>query len=120
MVNLTIDNKNLNVPEGTTILNAAKSCQSSIPNLCYMKDLNEIGACRVCAIEIKGKERLVTACNNIVEEGMVIYTNSPKAREARKTNVELILSQHDSNCAICVKSGNCLLQSISNDLGLIE
>jgi len=120
MVNITIDKNNLLVPEGMTILDAAKSCHISIPNLCYMEELNEIGACRVCAVEIEGRERLVTACNNVVEEGMVIRTNSPKVREARRTNVELILSQHDSNCAVCVRSGNCSLQTIATDLGIIE
>lgn len=119
MVNLTINNNPVSVPEGTTILDAAKQCHISIPNLCYLHDLNEIGACRVCSVEIEGKERLVTACNNVVEEKMVVHTNSPKVREARRTNVELILSQHDSNCAVCVRSGNCSLQSIANDLGII-
>lgn len=120
MVKLTIDHNTLEVPKGTTILNAAKECYIDIPNLCYLKEVNEIGACRVCSVEIEGRERLVTACNNLVEEGMVVHTNSTKVREARRTNVELILSQHDSNCAICVRSGNCSLQSISNDLGIIN
>mgnify|MGYP001434327100 CR=1 FL=1 len=120
MVNLIIDNHPVQVPEGTTILDAAKTCYIDIPNLCYFKDLNEIGACRVCSIEIEGKERLVPACNNVVEEGMKVTTNSAKVREARRSNVELILSQHDTNCAICVRSGNCSLQSIANDLGIIK
>lgn len=120
MVNLIIDKHAVQVPEGTTILDAAKTCYIDIPNLCYFKDLNEIGACRVCSIEIEGKERLVPACNNVVEEGMHVMTNSAKVREARRGNVELILSQHDSNCAICVRSGNCSLQAIANDLGIIH
>lgn len=120
MVNINIDKYSVEVPEGTTIMDAAKKCHISIPKLCYMEGLNEIGACRVCVVEIEGRERLVTSCNNVVEEGMVIYTNSPKVREARKVNVELILSQHDSNCATCVRSRNCLLQTISNDLGIID
>lgn len=120
MVSLIIDNKKINVPEHTTILDAAAQNGILIPNLCYLKGLNEIGACRVCLVEIEGVSRLVTSCNNVVEEGMVVYTNSPKVREARRTNVELILSQHDAKCAVCVRSGNCSLQTIANDLGIID
>lgn len=120
MVSLVIDNKEVNVPEGTTILDAAMMAGIEIPHLCYLKGLNEIGACRVCAVEIEGINRLVTACNNVVEEGMVVYTNSPKVREARRINVELILSQHDARCAVCVRSGNCSLQKVANDLGIID
>lgn len=120
MVNLVIDNERISVSEGTTILAAATKNGITIPHLCYLEDLNEIGACRVCLVEIEGIKRLVTACNNVVEEGMVVYTNSPKVREARRTNVELILSQHDARCAICVRSGNCSLQKIANDLGIID
>ncbi|NLX61694.1 MAG: 2Fe-2S iron-sulfur cluster binding domain-containing protein [Tissierellia bacterium] len=120
MVRLIIDNKEVNVPKNTTILDAAKMNNINIPSLCYLKDINEIGACRVCVVEIEGVNRLVTACNNIVEEGMVVYTNSPKVREARRINVELILSQHDARCATCVRSGNCSLQEIANNLGLID
>jgi len=118
MVTLTIDHKKITVPEGTTILDAAKSAGIPIPSLCYLKDINEIGACRVCVVEMEGKDKLITACNNKVEEGMILYTNSPKVREVRRTNVEFILSQHDSNCASCVRSGNCSLQTIANDLGI--
>lgn len=120
MVNLVIDNVNISVPEGTTILDAARSVNIPVPSLCYLKELNEIGACRVCCVEIKGIERLVTSCNNVVEEGMEIYTNSPKVREARRTNVELILSQHDCFCATCSRSGNCSLQKTANDLGILD
>lgn len=120
MVNLKIDNKEIHVPEGTTILEAAKQNGIPIPKLCYLKDLNEIAACRVCVVELEGKEKLITSCNNVAEEGMVIYTNSPKVRAARKRNVELILSQHDYRCATCVRSGNCSLQTIANDLNIID
>lgn len=119
MVNLTINNKAISVPEGTTIMDAAKEIHVTIPSLCFLEEVNEIGACRVCVVEIEGVERLVTACNNTVEEGMVVLTNSPKVREARKTNVELILSQHDATCALCVRSGNCSLQDVATDLGII-
>lgn len=120
MVNLRIDGKEIQVLKGTTILDAARSHGIEIPTLCYLKDINDIGACRVCLVELKGKERLITACNNVVEEGMEIQTNSPKVRRARMTNVRLILSQHDCNCPTCVRSGNCSLQKMANDLGVIR
>ncbi len=120
MVNLTIDNRPVSVPEGTTIMRAAASVGIMIPHLCYLEGINEIGACKVCVVEMQGKTKLITSCNNPVEEGMVLYTNSPKVRRVRRTNVELILSQHDCTCAMCVRSGNCNLQKIANDLGIIE
>ena len=118
MVKLTIDKQQIEAAEGTTILEAAKSAGIHIPTLCYLKEINEIGACRVCVVEVEGITKLVTACNNVVEDGMVIHTNSPKVRKTRMTNVKLILSQHDCNCPSCVRSGNCNLQKISNDLGI--
>ena len=120
MVNVTIDGIAVKVKERTTILDAAKKAGVNIPNLCWFRELNEIGACRVCVCEVEGYDRLFTACNNTVEEGMVIRTNSPKVRRARKTNVKLILSEHNSNCATCIRSGNCALQTISNDLDIME
>lgn len=120
MVSLTIDNKKIEVPEGTTILEAAKMCGISIPHLCYLKGINEIGACRVCVVEVEGLNRLVTACNNEVQDGMVVHTNSPKVLEARSINVKLILSQHDVSCTSCVRNGNCSLQSVANDLGILD
>ena len=120
MVNLTIDKIPVSVPAGTTILEAAASVGVEIPNLCYLKDINEISACRVCCIEVEGEGKLVPSCNNVVQEGMVIHTNTPRVREARRTNVELILSQHDNKCATCVRSGSCQLQKISNDLGVLS
>lgn len=120
MVNLTIDNRQISVPEGTTILEAAEQNGITIPRLCYLKGLNEIGTCRVCVVEVVGKERLIPSCNNVVEEGMVIYTNSPKVRMNRKKTVEFLLSQHDCQCATCARSGNCTLQTIANDLNIIN
>lgn len=120
MVNLTIDGREVCVPEGTTIMKAAASVGIMIPHLCYLEGINEIGACKVCVVEMQGKVKLITSCNNPVEEGMVLFTNSPKVRSVRRTNVELILSQHDCNCATCVRSGNCNLQKISNDLGIVD
>ncbi len=120
MVKLKIDDINIEVKEGTTILEAARGAGIGIPSLCYLKDINEIGACRVCIVEIDGIDNLVPSCNTVAENGMVIHTNSPRVREARKINVELILSQHDARCATCVRSGNCTLQTIANDLGIID
>lgn len=119
MVNVTINGITVSVPEGTTIKEAAAQTGIVIPTLCYLKDLNEIGACRVCCVEVEGERRMVTACNNPVREGMVVHTNSPRARETRRVNVELILSQHDCHCATCVRSGNCKLQELANDLGIL-
>lgn len=119
MVNVTINGITVSVPEGTTIKEAAAQAGIVIPTLCYLKDLNEIGACRVCCVEVEGERRMVTACNNPVREGMVVHTNSPRARETRRVNVELILSQHDCHCATCVRSGNCKLQELANDLGIL-
>lgn len=120
MVNVKINGIDLAVQEGTTILEAAKQAGIKIPTLCYLKDVNEIGACRVCVVEVEGIDRCVTACNTKVQEGMVVYTNSKKARLARKTNVQLILSQHEFKCASCVRSGNCELQQVANDLNIID
>jgi len=119
MVNLIIDGQKITVPSGTTILQAATKVGIKIPHLCYLKDINEIGACRVCLVEKVGMEKLITACNTEVEEGMEILTNSPRVRQTRRINVELILSDHDCKCVQCVKSGNCTLQKIANDLGII-
>lgn len=118
MVTCTIDNQKIQVPEGTTIMEAARQAHIVIPHLCYLKGLNEIAACRVCCVEVEGEHAMVTACNSPVREGMVVHTNSPRARQTRKINVELILSQHDCRCATCVRSGNCRLQDIANALGI--
>ncbi|MBE6913745.1 MAG: 4Fe-4S dicluster domain-containing protein [Ruminococcaceae bacterium] len=119
MVTLTIDKQTVTVPEGTTILDAAKTVNIEIPHLCYFRELNEIAACRICVVEVDGCDRLVTSCNNYVEEGMVVHTNSPKVRRSRRVTIQLILSQHDCNCPSCVRSGNCMLQKIANDLNIV-
>ena len=119
MVTLTINGQTVQVSEETTILEAASQAAIHIPHLCYLKDINEIAACRVCCVEVEGEQAMVTACNTPVREGMVVHTNSPRARATRRTNVELILSQHDCKCATCVRSGNCHLQAVANDLGIL-
>ncbi|MDO4812340.1 MAG: NADH-dependent [FeFe] hydrogenase, group A6 [Eubacteriales bacterium] len=118
MVTLTIDKKQVTVPENATILEAARSANINIPTLCYLKDINEIGACRLCVVEVDGMERLVPACDNVVADGMVVHTNSPKVREARRTNLRLILSHHDVSCTNCTRSGNCVLQTLANDFNM--
>ena len=119
MVNLTIDKKAVCVPEGTTILDAARSVGIDIPTLCYLKDINEIGACRICVVEVEGQDLLIPSCDNVVAEGMVVYTNSPRVREARRVNLRLLLSQHDVSCTQCTRSGNCKLQKLTNDYNLL-
>lgn len=120
MVKLTIDGKLIEAKKGSTILEAAKSAGIYIPTLCYYKELNEIGACRVCLVEIEGSERLFASCNTLAEDGMIVKTNSARVRKARKVNVELILSQHNVSCTSCVRSGNCTLQSVANDLNITD
>ena len=120
MVKLTIDGIGIETAEGTTIMKAARKAGIEIPHLCFLEGINEISACKVCVVELQGRQKLVTACNSPVEEGMVVYTNSPRVRRVRRTNVELILSQHDCHCATCVRSGSCNLQKLSNDLGILE
>lgn len=120
MVKVTIDGIQVEVEKGTTVMKAAAGIGIEIPHLCYLEGINEISACKVCVVEVLGKEKLITACNCPVEDGMVIFTNSPKVRDVRRTNVELILSQHDCHCATCARSGNCNLQKLSNDLHILE
>ena len=118
MVTLTIDNKTVTVPAGTTILEAARSVDIHIPTLCYLKEINEVASCRVCAVEVEGVDKLATACNTQVEDGMVVHTNTQRVRVTRKTNVELILSQHVDHCVTCVRSGNCSLQALSKAMNI--
>ena len=118
MVTIQIDDRTLTVPSGLTILEAAEQSGIPIPHLCFLKELNEIAACRMCMVEVEGAERLVPSCNTAVYDGMVIHTNTNRVRQARRTNLRLILSQHDSNCTVCVRSGNCALQQLSHDLNI--
>ena len=118
MVNAVIDNRPVCVEEGTTILDAAESIGILIPHLCYLKGINEIAACRMCVVEVDGYERLVPSCDNNVTEGMQIHTNSPRVRQARRTNLRLILSQHNTSCTTCIRSRNCELQNLAEDLNI--
>ena len=118
MVTLTIDKQQIMVPEGTTILQAAKKAGIAIPTLCYWKDINEVGACRVCVVEVKGIDKLVSSCNTRVEEGMEVLTKSQRVLAARRTNVEFILSQHHTECTVCLRNGNCRLQDVAAEVGV--
>lgn len=120
MVNITIDGKKIVADEKSTIMEAAEKNGIEIPKLCFLKEINEIGACRVCIVEVEGMDRVVSSCNHLVEDGMVIHTNSPRVRDVRKTNVQLILSEHNSDCPTCVRNGNCSLQSIAENMGLLS
>lgn len=117
-VNIKINGVSYEVAAGSTILEAAHSVGIEIPTLCYLKEINEIGACRICVVEVKGARSLVTACVYPVNEGMEIITNSEKVMASRRTNLELILSTHDQNCLSCVRSTDCELQKLCRDYGV--
>ena len=113
MVHLTIDNKEVEVPKGTTILQAARKVNIDIPTLCYLKEINAIGDCRMCITEVEGRKGFATSCIQQVEEGMVVHTHSPAVIEARKMILDLILSNHHRDCLTCSRSGNCELQQLA-------
>lgn len=118
MINLTIDGQQVQVEAGSTILDAAKAAGIHIPTLCYMKELNEIGACRVCVVEANGRN--MASCVAPAAEGMEVKTNTPAVREARKTVVELIISNHPMECLTCNRNGKCELQTLAENLGIRE
>lgn len=120
MINLTVDGVKVTVPEGTTVLEAAKEAKINIPTLCYLKGVNQIGACRICMVEIEGARGLAAACVMPAGEGMVVRTNTPKLRQVRKDNLGLLLSNHNRECTTCVRSGKCELQTLCNEYGVSE
>ena len=120
MLNLKINGRDYEVPEGSTVLEAARYAKIDIPTLCYLKDINEIGACRLCLVEVKGARGLVTACVYPVNEGMEIFTNTPRVQASRKMNLQLILSNHEKKCLSCIRSTNCELQKLCRDYGVDE
>ncbi len=120
MVTLSIDGKTVSVPEHTSILNAVYMAGSKVPTLCYLKDLNEIGSCRICVVEVEGVDKLVASCNNEVAEGMVVTTNSPRVIASRREAMALILSHHRTRCTSCVRNGNCLLQNNAMALNMTD
>ena len=117
-VNLKINGMDVTVQKGSTILEAARQVGIHIPTLCYLKEINEIGACRICLVEVKGARSLVASCVYPVSEGMEVYTNTSKVLKARKTTLELILSDHDRKCLSCSRSGSCELQALCNEFGI--
>ncbi|OPY58560.1 MAG: NADP-reducing hydrogenase subunit HndC [Pelotomaculum sp. PtaU1.Bin035] len=120
MVTLTIDGKEVQVEQGTTILDAAKKVNVSIPTLCYLKDINVIGACRICVVEVKGARALQAACVTPVAENMVVLTNTPAVRNSRRMTLELILSNHPFECPTCIRNQNCELQALAEAFGIRE
>ena len=123
MVNLIINNKPVQVPEGTTILEAARTVNVKIPTLCHLdlhdiKMVNKSASCRVCVVEVEGRKTLAPACSTPVFEGMIVKSDTKKSVKARRTVVELLLSDHPSECLICEKNTNCELQSLAADLGI--
>ena len=119
LITLTIDGQEVSVPAGTTILDAAKNVSIKIPTLCYLREINEIGACRICVVEVEGLDQLVPACTTKVQEGMVVHTCSDRVKRTRRINLRLILSQHNGNCPLCIRNGNCTLQDLARDNNLI-
>ncbi len=113
MIHLTINGKNVEVEEGSTILEAARKANIDIPTLCFLKGINEVGDCRMCVVEVEGRRGLATACIQKAEEGMVVNTSTPTVIEARRVVLDLILSNHDRECLTCTRNGNCELQKLA-------
>ena len=116
-ITLTIDGVSVSVPAGSTVLDAAKAAGIRIPTLCYLKDLNEIGACRMCVVDT-GARSLQAACVLPATEGMTVKSNTPEVRTARRVNLELLLSNHDKRCLSCARNTSCELQSLCNEYGV--
>ena len=120
MVNLTIDNQKVTVPKGTTILEAAKTAGIDIPTLCFLKDINEVGDCRMCIVEVEGRRGFATSCIQTVEEGMVVHTHTQNVLEARHVILDLIISNHAKDCLTCTRSGNCELQALATKFNVLN
>ena len=117
-INLKINGLDVSAPEGSTVLEAARLAGIKIPTLCFLKEINEIGACRMCVVEVKGARNLVAACVHPISEGMEVLTNTPKLIKSRKRTLQLLLSDHDKKCLSCVRSGQCELQELCRELGV--
>ena len=120
MINLTIDDQKITVPEGTTILNAAKQAGIDIPTLCFLKEINEVGDCRMCIVEVEGRRGFATSCIQTVEEGMVVHTHTQNVLEARHVILDLIISNHAKDCLTCTRSGNCELQMLATKFNVLS
>ena len=119
MTTLTIDGVSVTVPAGTTVLEAAKAAGIRIPTLCYLKGINEIGACRLCVVDTGGRA-LAASCVLPAANGMVVKTNTPAVRAARKMNLELLLSNHNKSCLSCVRNTHCELQALCQEYGVTD
>ena len=120
MINLTIDNQKIKVPEGTTILEAANQAGIDIPTLCFLKEINEVGDCRMCIVEVEGRRGFATSCIQTVEEGMVVHTHTQNVLEARHVILDLIISNHAKDCLTCTRSGNCELQMLATKFNVLN
>ncbi len=120
IINLTIDGQNIQVQKGTTILQAAKQAGIDIPTLCFLKDINEVGDCRMCIVEIEGRRGFATSCIQKAEEGMIVHTNTPSVLEARHVVLDLIISNHKIDCLKCTRSGNCELQELARKFNITQ
>ena len=120
MVTLTIDGETIKAKKGTTILQAAKQAGIDIPTLCFLKDINEVGDCRMCIVEVEGRRGFATSCIQTVEEGMVVHTHTPNVLEARRTVLDLIISNHAKDCLTCTRSGNCELQELATKFNVLH
>ena len=120
MIKLTIDDVEIEVEKGTTILQAARKVNIDIPTLCFLKEINEIGDCRMCLVEVEGRRGFVTSCIQKVEEGMIVRTNTPELLEARRVVLDLILSNHQRDCLTCIRNGNCELQKLAEKLNVTK
>lgn len=120
IITLTIDGIKVQVPKGTTILEAAKEAGIDIPTLCFLKEINEVGDCRMCIVEVEGRRGFATSCIQKVEEGMVVHTNTPNVLEARHVILDLIISNHAKDCLTCTRSGNCELQALATKFNILD
>ena len=117
-ITMKINGIEVSAPKGSTILEAARLAHIEIPTLCFLREINEIGACRICVVEVKGARSLVASCVHPVSEGMEVWTNTPKVLDSRRKTLQLILSDHDKKCLSCVRSDNCELQKLCRELGV--
>ena len=120
MITVQINNIPVEVPEGTTILHAAKQAGIRIPTLCHVEGLQTIGACRVCVVEVADARNLAASCSMPVAKGMRVFTNSRRVRSARRAVVELLLSEHNGECQTCDRNEDCELQALASELGIRE
>ena len=120
MIKINIDGRDIEVEKGISVLAAARKANIDIPTLCFLKEINAAGDCRMCIVEIEGRRGFVPSCNTMAEEGMVIKTNTPEINEARRVILDLILSSHNRTCLTCVRNGNCELQTLAEKFGITD